>query len=80
VIATSGEGYAWLADERRPGAYMQVASCFAFYLGIPVGEVVTSAGLLGARTVDLRDDPDPLTQLPDNRVAVLDGGDGWTIV
>ena len=71
-------GYSWLdTTTERPGAYMQVASCFYFFHGITVAEVAERTGLRD-RHID-----GPLTDRelpPEFDTAIFGADNGWTVV
>lgn len=74
----SMRGYDWLdTTTERPGAYMQVASCFYFLRGIAVNEVAERTGLRDRHI----DGPLPGRELPsDFDTAMFEADNGWTVV
>jgi uncharacterized protein DUF6461 len=71
-------GYGWLnTTTERPGAWMQDASCFYFFSGLPVAEVVERSALSRTRSIGPLRDPGPPDEFD---TAVFDGGNGWTVV
>jgi hypothetical protein len=76
--AESMRGYGWLdTTTERPGAHMQVASCFYFFHGIGVDKLAERTGLRD-RHLD-----GPLTdrELPSHfDTAMWEASNGWTVV
>lgn len=74
-------GYAWLTSTTdAPGAAMQVASCFGFFDGVSVDEVVARGAVRDARSTDLSETSEPIRALPDYcGIAIFDGGSGWVV-
>jgi hypothetical protein len=71
-------GYGWLTTTtERPGAGLQIASCFYFFAGLSVADVVERSGLSRQRLIGPIREPGPS---PDFDTAVFDGGNGWTVV
>lgn len=79
VMGADDTGYEWL-ETTQSGAAMQVASCFGFYSGLTLADIVDVGGLGNVRTEHPIASRDPTDAFPDwKEVAIFEGGDGWTV-
>jgi hypothetical protein len=75
----AADAFSWLSYESRPGAWMAVASLFAFLRGVSASALIDRAGLPGVEEVDWSaiaawDDP-----FAEYGLAAYDDPSGWTV-
>jgi hypothetical protein len=84
VIPRDATGYSWLESDERPGAWMSVASCFAFLRSVTPQAVIRDGALTHVREIDLSGFDQPAEELigSDDQLdtAVFEAGAGWTVV